>query len=476
MKIILAFFLSFTCKAQEIKVGSKAFTEGYLLAEYISQYLEINNKIKIERKFGLGSTGIVVEAIKNDEIDLYPEYTGTITKDILKSKKALSIDEINRELEPMGLVISQSLGFNNTYALAMSRETAEKLGIQKLSQLSKVKKLRFAFSHEFMGRSDGWDGLAKTYNLRSVRPESMQHNLAYQALKEKKVDVIEVYTTDAAIDRMDLTILKDDRMYFPSYFAVLLARLEWVASHPDLWRTLKTLENKIDERKMISLNSQVEIDKKTFVSVISELLGNQTTKAPVQNILWQKTLEHLVLVLIPLFFAIIIGIPLGFWSFHSPKASHFLVSLTGIFQTIPSLALLCFLIPVFGVGWKPALVALFLYSLLPIVLNTLGGLRAIPRSLHESATVLGLSGREKTWKINLPLAYPSIMVGIQNALITGIGTATLAALIGAGGYGQLIVTGLAVNDISKIIQGAWPAAAMALFFQILFSLIHKIKK
>ncbi|PIQ58036.1 MAG: amino acid ABC transporter permease [Bdellovibrio sp. CG12_big_fil_rev_8_21_14_0_65_39_13] len=476
MKILFAFIISFACMAQEVKVGSKAFTEGYLLAEYLSQHLEMSHGTKVERKFGLGSTGIVVEAINNNEIDLYPEYTGTITKDILKSKKALSIEEINSELAPMGLMISQSLGFNNTYALAMDRTLAEKMGIQKLSQLSQFRKLRFAFSHEFMGRSDGWEGLAKTYKLKGIRPESMQHNLAYEALKEKKVDVIEVYTTDAAIDRMDLTILKDDRSYFPSYLAVILARVEWVKAHPQLWELLKNLENKLDERKMTSLNSQVEIDKKTFADVISTFLGNNSTKTPVRNILWQKTLEHLVLVLIPLCFAIIIGIPLGFWSFHSPKASHFLVSLTGIFQTIPSLALLCFLIPLFGVGWKPALVALFLYSLLPIVLNTIGGLRAIPQSLHESATVLGLNGREKTLKIDLPLAYPSIMVGIQNALITGIGTATLAALIGAGGYGQLIVTGLAVNDISKIIQGAWPAAAMALVFQIFFSLIHKIKK
>jgi osmoprotectant transport system permease protein len=181
--------------------------------------------------------------------------------------------------------------------------------------------------------------------------------------------------------------------------------------------------------------------------------------------LWRLTAAHLTLVSISLGAAVLIGLLLGVISARRPRSGQVLIGVAGVIQTIPALALLVFMIPLLKTGALPAIVALFLYSLLPIINNTASGLRSIPLPLLESADALGLSRAERLRLIELPMASQAILTGIRTSAVINIGTATLGALIGAGGYGQPIQTGLQMMDHREILFGAIPAALMALAIQ-----------
>ncbi len=188
----------------------------------------------------------------------------------------------------------------------------------------------------------------------------------------------------------------------------------------------------------------------------------------------QCTEEHLYLVGVSLFFAVIIAVPLGIWAYKQPRIGRIVLGVVGMIQTLPSLALLVFMIPLLGLGARPAIVALFLYSLLPIVRNTCTGLQEISGSLRESALVLGLPAWFRLWRIELPLASRSILAGIKTAAVINVGTATIGAVISAGGLGQPILTGIRLNDVSLILAGAVPAALLALLIQALFSGVDRL--
>ncbi len=184
--------------------------------------------------------------------------------------------------------------------------------------------------------------------------------------------------------------------------------------------------------------------------------------------------EHVALVSISLAAAILVAIPLGIVAARRPRLGAVILTMVGVIQTIPSLALLVFMIPWLGIGAKPALVALFLYSLLPIVRNTATGLRDIPNSLRESAEALGLPPRARLVKIELPMASRAILAGIKTAAVINVGTATIGALIGAGGFGQPILTGIRRDDLRMILfEGAIPAALLALAVQGAFDLAER---
>jgi osmoprotectant transport system permease protein len=184
--------------------------------------------------------------------------------------------------------------------------------------------------------------------------------------------------------------------------------------------------------------------------------------------------EHLALVAISLLAAIVVSIPLGVIAARRPRLGPLILTTTGLIQTIPSLAILVFMIPWLGLGAKPALAALFLYSLLPIVRNTATGLRDIPASLRESAEALGLPPRVRLFRIELPMASRAILAGIKTAAVINVGTATIGALIGAGGFGQPILTGIRLDDRSMILfEGAIPAALLALAVQGAFDLAER---
>ncbi|OLE97047.1 MAG: hypothetical protein AUG75_12885 [Cyanobacteria bacterium 13_1_20CM_4_61_6] len=306
-------------------------------------------------------------------------------------------------------------------------------------------------------------------------PSGLDHGLAYEAIAAGKIDVMDIYSTDAKIERYALRVLEDDRKYFPSYEAVLLYRLEVPKRFPEAWRALEKLEGRIDERRMIRMNAAAELEGKSFAEAAALLDSDGKPQIAARRNFWgalfgpdfwRLTGEHLLLVFASLAGSIAVGVPLGVIAAKLPKSEQIVLGAVGLIQTIPSLALLAFLIALTGtIGMWPALIALFLYALLPIVRNTCTGLTGIVRGMRQAAMALGLAPRDRLWLIEVPLALPSILAGIKTSAVINVGTATIAAFIGAGGYGERIASGLALNDNVTLLAGAIPAAALALLIQ-----------
>lgn len=450
-------------------IGSKNFTESYLLGEIVAQLLE-GEGFRVTRRFGLGGTLICYEALISGEIDLYVEYTGTITEVILSSDVAPEHDALLAPLAERGLQPLPELGFDNTYALVLPAGRAGELGVDRISQLSDLPSLRVAFSHEFLRRQDGWPGLRDHYDLRQ-RPVGIEHGLAYQALVRGSIDVTDAYSTDGDLERYGLVTLKDDRDFFPRYAALPLAREDL----PDATRqTVGRLAGRIDDERMRGLNAEVVVGKRSFAAVAADFLAAEGfAPSPVAAATWRgelltNTIRHLQLTLMALGMAVVIGLPLGVLVHRSRHASRVMLYGAGLLQTIPSIALLALMIPVFGIGVLPAIVALFLYSLLPILRATVTALISVDPLLRRVAVGMGLTDLQQVRYLLLPLALPNVMAGIRTAAVISIGTATLAAFVGAGGLGQPIVTGLALNDPGLILQGAIPAAGLAIATELCF--------
>jgi len=383
--------------------------------------------------------------------------------------------------------IGEPLGFNDGYALAVTNTTAERLALTKVSDLGAHPELRLGLTHEFLGRPDGYPGLAHAYGLTLPKVRGIQHELAYGAIADGKVDVIDIYTTDAQIGRLGLRVLEDDRGFFPRYDAVWLYRLDLETRAPEALAAMRTLEGRIDETAMIAANSRVVLGGGTPAGSADTLLqaigvesaaqaavGSPKPSASLGAGIVANTLQHLKLVGLSLLAAILIGVPLGVLATRARWLAAATLTFAGLLQTVPSLALLAFLIPLLGIGVGPALVALFLYSLLPIVRNTYVGLTTIPPALRESATALGLSPFAQLWRVHLPMASPAIMAGIKTSAVINVGTATLAALIGAGGLGDPILAGIQLRRTSLILEGAIPAAVLALVVQWVFDGIDRV--
>jgi osmoprotectant transport system permease protein len=461
--------------AGHVVVGSKAFTEGYVMGEIAAQTIESASTVKVDRKLGMGSTGILFAAVKSGAIDVYPDYTGTLSEAILKRPDLKSVADIQQAMLGMNLVVSDSLGFNDTYALALRESFAQQNGLERLSDLARVRdSIRAAFSYEFMDRKDGYPALMDKYQLQlaPAHVARMEHSLSFQAIDDGAVDLIDVYSTDAKIEKSKLRLLTDDRGIFPAYQAVWVARKAFVDAHPQEWAALLKLQGSISETAMRDMNAQADLQKVSFAKIASDFLGKEAPRAQGwHSSVWQRTREHLSLVGASLLFSVLVGIPLGLLAVRYHTAGQGILIVSAVIQTVPSLALLCFLIPLFGVGTKPALAALCMYSLLPVVLNTFTGVRSVDPKHVENARAFGMNGRQVLWRVVLPLASPMLLAGIKNATIVGIGTATLAALVGAGGYGAPIVSGLSLNDVPTILTGAVPAALMALAAYGLFELL-----
>ena len=475
--------------AEPLKVGSKRFTESYVLGEIVTQTL-VGKGVAAEHRQGLGNTGILERALASGSIDIYPEYTGTIVRELLKREGNPGLDELNEWLAPRGLKAAIPFGFNNTYALAMLETRARALGITKISDLRQPRgdALRLGLSHEFLQRADGWPALKAAYGLPIEPGAGLDHGLAYEAIAAGKVDLIDGYSTDAKVGRYRLRVLEDDRAFFPRYEAVLLMR---AAVDP---APLRGLEGRIDASTMIALNAQVELDGRSFAEVAKGFVAGDdrsTAKPSVPSTSVERGRpsltdrifasdfgrllgEHLLLVFGSLGLAVALGIPIGIAAWRWPLAAPALLAVVAVLQTVPSLALLAFLIAIVGgIGLVPALIALFLYALLPIVRNTLVGLRTVPGELGRAALSLGLTPRQSLRHVQLPLALPTILAGVKTAAVINVGTATMAAFIGAGGFGERIVAGLAVNDSATMLAGALPAAVLALIVQGAFDLAER---
>jgi len=482
VKLLLVVLLLATAGAahseEVLRVGSKRFTESYILGEIIAQSVPGG----AEHRPGLGSTGIVYAALEAGSIDVYPEYTGTIAREILKLDGAFTLEDLRRRLAPDGLGVAVRLGFNNTYALAMRETEAERLSVRTLSELARHPDLKLGLSQEFIARADGWPALRSAYALRQM-PTGLDHGLAYEAIAAGKIDVMDIYSTDAKIESYRLRVLEDDRGVFPRYDAVLLYRLDLPQRLPQAWKALQSLEGRISERQMIRLNAAAELERKSFADVAKIFLAAKGAPAAQARSFmdalfggdfWRLTREHLLLVFVSLAAGIAVAVPLGVLAARVEAAAQTILAVVGVIQTIPALALLAFLIPLLGsIGTMPALIALFLYSLLPIVRNTHAGIAGVGKGMRQAALALGLAPRDQLLLIELPLAAPAILAGIKTAAVIGVGTATIAAFIGAGGYGERIAQGLALNDNTTLLAGAIPAAALALIIQGLFELIER---
>ncbi|MFO7799178.1 glycine betaine ABC transporter substrate-binding protein [Rhodohalobacter sp.] len=464
-----------TAAQQSAKIGTKAFTESVILGELLEQSIE-SEGADADLYKQLGGTRILWSALLSGEIDLYPDYTGTIIEEILAGQDISDAGELRQTLRDLGIRMTRPLGFNNTYALGMKREKAERLGIETISDLRDHPELTFGFSNEFMDRRDGWPGIQSEYRLNPRRVNGLEHALAYRGLESGSIDVIDLYSTDPEIEYYDLAILEDDLNFFPDYEAVVLYR---EGLDDEIVSAITRFEGAISQRDMIAMNKRVKIDRLADDATASAYLRDTfqiesefSTSGFTERLL-RHTVDHLYLVVISLGLAILVSIPLGILAVKVSWLETAVLGSVGIMQTIPSLALLVFMIPIFGIGALPAMAALFLYSLLPIVRNTHAGIKAIPTPVMESARALGLPDSLILRKIELPIAIPSILAGIKTSAVINVGVATLGALIGAGGYGQPILTGIRLDSVPLILEGAVPAALLALLVQGLFDLIER---
>ena len=487
---LLSFLFAIPTFAKEsVIIGSKKFTESYVLAEVAQRTLN-DAGISAEHRQGMGGTIILWEALRGGQIDVYPEYTGTITQEILKRSDSLTFEQVANVLGKLGIGMTEPLGFNNTYALVMRAAQADKLGIHSIGDLQKHPELKIGLTHEFLDRQDGWRPLAAEYQLDSRNVIGIDHALGYAALTRGEIDVKDAYSTDAKIAEYNLVSLQDDRRFFPQYKAVFLFRL---AMPSPAIEALRKLEGTIDERKIIRLNAEAERTKNyaeaanlyfeadtRSTAASSTALGSQTTRRMFDESFMHKlarwTGRHLELAGFSLLLSVIVGIPLGILASRGGATGHIILGFAGIVQTIPSLALLALLVPLplFGISARTAIAALFLYGLLPIVRSTATGLQDIAPPVRDSAIALGLEPGARLRKIYLPIASRSILGGIKTSAVINIGTATLAALIGAGRLGEPILSGLNLNDHVTILQGAIPAAILALLVQWSFDLLDHV--
>lgn len=476
---------------EPIVVGSKPFGESYLLGELFAQLLEARG-MPVERRLGLGSTEITFEALRTGAVDVYPEYTGTGLLAILGEEPAGDPRTVYAQVastfrERWGVRWLAPLGFQNSYAIAVRRETAEALDLADLSDLAEVSdSLVAGFSPDFLGRDDGLPGLRDAYGLRFAEVRSLLQAVKYEALSAGRVDVIDGYSTDGFVDRYDLVVLDDDRGFFPPYEAApLVSRRLW-EERPEAVRTLVELGGMLGQERMQALNRRVEVDGEPLDRVARDALeelelledtGTGTSTAELRaprdasllSYLWQRRsdlaemgVRHLLLVSASLTAAVLLAVPLGLALERARRSAEGVIRGAGVLQTLPSIALLAFMIPLLGIGVVPAVVALFLYSLYPILRNTYTGVRDADPEAVAAARALGMTPLQVLARVRLPLAAPVIMAGIRTAAVINVGTATLAAFIGAGGLGDPIVSGLALSDTRMILSGAIPAALMAL--------------
>lgn len=488
--------------SRPVVVASKPFGESYLLAEMFAQLLEARG-LSVLRRPGLGATEIAFRALRNGAIDVYPEYTGTgllavLGEPSLPGRSASAVyDHVSREfLRRFDVRWLPPLGFENTYAIAVRRSTADSLGLRTLSDLARVSnRLRAGLTPDFIGRPDGLPGLTKAYGVRPREVRSLLPAVKYQALAERAVDVVDGYSTDGLITRYDLVALLDDRHFFPPYEAAALTRNALSRDNPRAIAALTELSGRLDVERMRSLNERVEVAGESVESVARSALaglglvgatagGTTGTSARRDASLLsyladrraqiaRMAARHLLLVAVSLALAIVLAVPLGLALERLPRHAEHVIRGVGLLQTIPSIALLAFMIPALGIGVVPALVALFLYSLYPIVRNTYSGVRSADPAAVAAATALGMTGRQVLRYVRLPLAAPVIMAGIRTAGVIAVGTATLAAFIGAGGLGDPIVAGLALSDTRMILSGALPAALLALLVDGVLALAER---
>ncbi len=477
--LLLWLALAAPAEPEVVRIGSKKFTESVLLGELAAQLAEASGAVAV-RHAELGGTRVLWEALLRGDVDLYPEYTGTLMREILAGAAPSGADGLRSALAARGVSLTRPLGFDDSYAIGVTEGLAARLGLRRISDLARHPELRFAFSNEFMDRADGWAALRDVYGLPQRGVRGLDHEVAYRALAGGEIDATDLYTTDAEIRRYGLRVLVDDRRAFPEYQAVLVYRADLAARAPLALRAVERLEGRIPVDRMVAMNARARLDGVPAPTVAADFLREAlglSVAAPVAGAMSRilgRTAEHLLLVGVALALSVALAVPLGVWAARRPGAGRVVLGAVGVVQTIPSLALLVGLLPLLGIGARPAVAALVVYGLLPIVRNTHAGLTGLSPEVRESALALALSPWARLRLVELPLASPSILAGIKTSAVLTVGTATLGALIGAGGYGQPILAGIRLASTRLILEGAIPAALLALAVQGLFELAGRV--
>ena len=474
MNALVLLALSAAAAPGPVRVGSKAFTESVIVGELVTGVLE-RRGLRAEHVRGLGGTRVVWDALVRGDVDVYPEYTGTLAEEIFGGR--VRPDGLGPALAAAGITLGPALGFEDGYALGMREDVAARLGIRRISDLRSHPGLRLGFSNEFLDRADGWRSLQRAYGLPQRDVRGLDHELAYRGLRAGALDVVDLYSTDPEIQAEHLAVLEDDLHHFPEYRAVLLVRADLAGRVPDAPAALEALAGQIDAPAMIAMNARARLERVPESEVAAAFLrarlgeASVPTAAPAPGLVRRiatRLGEHLTLVGVALGLSLLVAVPLGVLAARRRRVGQAVLAGVGVLQTIPSLALLVLMIPLLGIGTRPAIAALFLYGLLPIVRNTHAGLLGIAPDLRESADALGLPGWFRLVKVELPLASPSIVAGVKTSAVIAVGTATLGALVGAGGFGQPILTGIRLADTGLLLEGALPAAALALAVEAAF--------
>ncbi len=482
--IVLLCVAAVTRGQETLTIGSKSFTESVLLGELLAERAE-RDGLRVEHKSSLRGTRLVFEAVRSGAVDVYPEYTGTLLREVFADQGLSTEAELRDALADVGLAMSEPIGFNNTYAIGVMPTTAERLGLATISDLRRAPELTFGFTNEFIERNDGWRALRDAYGLPQANIQGIDHDLGYQALGSGAIDAKEIYTTDAKIESMGITVLADDLGHFPRYDAVWIYRLDLADRMPGAIDAIEKLTGVLDEAAMSALNAQVDVEGREERSVARNYFdtggvsgGVLTLNERIRQAAGEiplRTLEHAILVGISMLLAIAIAVPLGVLAARSPRFEQIVLGVSGVLQTIPSLALLALLVSLLAItGQIPTIIALFVYSLLPIVRTTHAGLTQISQAVRDSARSLGLPRGRMLLDVELPLALPSIFAGIKTAVVINVGTATLGGFIAAGGYGVPILAGIRRADTVLILAGLVPSALMAVVFTFLLDALERV--
>ena len=496
--------MSQACGRQTVTVGAKAFTEQEILGELVAALIEQSARVPVRRRLGLGGTDLCHAALLRGEIDIYVEYTGTALVNVLGLPPDFRSHRVFRRVaaayrDQFDVEWLPPIGFDNTYAIAVRRETAETLQLKRISDLREhAPSLRGGFTAEFAERPDGLPALQSAIGSSFAGTVDLDPGIMYEALRRGEVDVIAAFATDPRIDPAEMVLLEDDARLFPPYAAAPIVRAQLLQRMPHLRDHLSALAGTIDDDEMRRLNAMVDLDGRRPADVAAQWLqergigrsaprgeaGSPDAPRDLQDLddepvardaglfalaverraqVLRLTGEHVLLCAAALSVAVLLGVPLGILADRFPALRTPVLGLTEIVQTVPSLAMLAFLFALFGtLGFRPAALALVLYALLPVVVNTLAGLRAVPASVRLAADALGMSRAQRLVRVELPLAAPILLSGVRTSAILCVGVATLSTYIGAGGLGDLIARGLARNDPRLTLLGAIPAALLAL--------------
>ncbi len=492
-------FASHALAEGELKIGADTSTQASVIAEIVRQTASPERASKGAQTVVTGDVFDSVLALIEGRIDIYPVGLDRLAREIVVVESPLDLARVNEKLVSQGLGVVVPLGIKRTYTLAVTEAFARTQHLKTISDVLAKPNMRYGFSSAFMADRGGFGRLTKQGTFRKdAKVKELQVHDREAALKAKQIDVIEVIPTDPAIRKFHLTLLADDQNYFASHDVVLLHRLDVVQRFGDSWNAILALENGLTENDLLDLNFRVESGESKLVDAVSQWRSARRTQPRTEN----KTLlrkikaptvdrapevttveprsflhmlkRHVALVFGGLFFSIAVGIPLGIWASGRSTLAKLIFAGTQFFGIMPFLALLVFSF----VAWRqfgplPAMTALFVYGLWPIVAYTVAGLRSVPPQLIDAATLQNLSGRARLSALDLPLAMGAIGQGIRRGAVGLVGTATVAALFGAGGFGEAILAGITNDNPRQMLIGAIAATCFAMVMYFVFGWVAR---